>query len=60
MATVFKLEYVGSPAGLMEYLADQICEYCGGTGEIIFMERVYPGEPHEAFIGSKPCECQRK
>lgn len=38
-----------------EYLCDPDCEYCGGFGEITTDEAVYPGEPHRAPIGSKPC-----
>lgn len=43
----------------IEYLIDakeeEVCETCGGTGEVTTMERVYPNEPHEAPIGSAPC-----
>lgn len=36
----------------------EVCEMCGGTGEVSTMEKVYPGEPHMAPIGSAPCpEC---
>lgn len=35
------------------------CEYCGGINgehhDISTMEAVYPGEPHMADIGSRPC-----
>jgi hypothetical protein len=36
---------------------DPDCPYCGGTGEISTMERVYADEPHMAMIGSHPCHC---
>jgi len=40
---------------------DKVCETCGGEGEITTMEQVYPGEPHMAPVGSRPCpDCQRK
>ncbi len=32
-----------------------VCTTCGGTGEVGVMEPVYPGEPHTADIGTKPC-----
>ena len=41
-------------------LEDEECEFCGGTGEITTMERVYSGEPHMADIGTRPCVCQNK
>lgn len=37
-----------------------ICEMCGGTGEVDCMENVYPNEPHMAMVGSRKCECQIK
>lgn len=37
---------------------EDICEHCGGTGELSSMEAVYPGEPHMADIGTRPCICQ--
>lgn len=37
------------------------CETCGGTGEVSAMEAVYPGEPHMADVGSRPCpDCKHK
>ena len=38
------------------------CPYdiCDGSGEIITMERVYPGEPHMAPIGTKICLCKKQ
>lgn len=44
----------------IEYLIDakeeeEVCETCGGTGEVTTMEAVYPNEPHMAPIGSAPC-----
>lgn len=50
----------------IEYLIDakeeeEVCETCGGTGEITTMERVYANEPIEAPIGSAPCpDCSRR
>lgn len=38
--------------------AEDVCEYCGGTGEITTMESVYAGEPHQAPIGTQTCICQ--
>ena len=35
-----------------------ICEYCGGIGELSSMMTVYAGEPHMADIGTEPCICQ--
>lgn len=37
---------------------EEVCEYCLGTGETTEMERVYPGEPHMAPIGTRKCMCQ--
>lgn len=37
---------------------DEVCEFCGGTGEVTTMEQVYPGEPHYAPIGTQRCICQ--
>lgn len=39
---------------------DEVCAECLGTGEVTTMEYVYPGEPHMAPIGTKPCLCQIK
>lgn len=33
----------------------RVCRTCGGEGEVRTMEYVYPGEPHQADIGSAPC-----
>lgn len=38
----------------------EVCVHCLGTGEVTTMERVYPGEPHMAPIGTEPCICQKK
>lgn len=38
--------------------SEEICEWCGGTGEVTTMEQVYPGEPHMADIGTRKCICQ--
>lgn len=38
---------------------DKVCDECGGDGTISVMEQVYPGEPHMADVGSRPCpSCQ--
>lgn len=37
---------------------DEVCDMCGGTGEIAIIERVYTNEPHMAPVGSRPCDCQ--
>jgi len=34
---------------------EEVCETCGGTGEVSAMEAVYPGEPHMADVGTQPC-----
>lgn len=38
---------------------EEVCELCGGKDgeheEVSSMEAVYPGEPHMADIGSRPC-----
>lgn len=39
---------------------EEVCADCLGTGEVPIMEYVYPGEPHMAPIGIKPCHCQLK
>lgn len=36
-----------------------ICDMCGGTGEVESMDDVYAGEPHVAPIGMISCpECR--
>lgn len=36
-----------------------VCEMCGGSGEVDCMESVYPNEPHMAMVGIQKCsECQ--
>jgi DnaJ-class molecular chaperone len=32
------------------------CKDCNGYGEVSVMESVYPGEPHQALVGSEICE----
>lgn len=38
---------------------ENVCELCGGKDgeheDISTMEAVYPGEPHMADVGSRPC-----
>lgn len=41
-----------------EIETEEVCEFCGGTGEVTTMEQVYPGEPHLAPIGTQKCVCQ--
>lgn len=36
------------------------CEDCQDTGEIDCMGYVYPGEPHQAMIDSRPCHCRSR
>jgi len=55
---VFELSYVGSPKGLMEYLGQQNCEHCWGSGIYNFFEQDRDG--HWADTGSRTCECQLK
>lgn len=43
-----------------EQSEEEVCEECGGTGEIVVTEAVYPGEPHMADVGTRPCICQVK
>ncbi len=38
-------------------LEEEVCEHCGGTGEVSVTESVYPGEPHMAMVGTRTCEC---
>lgn len=39
--------------------AEEVCEHCGGEGEVSAMGQVYPGEPHMADIETEPCPfCQ--
>jgi hypothetical protein len=37
---------------------DDACPECNGTGEVSQMEYVYPGEPHMADTGTRPCICK--
>jgi len=32
-----------------------VCQTCGGTGEVSVPGYVYPGEPHMADIDTAPC-----
>lgn len=59
-------EYGKSPEKIAELLAKGVireeveydCEICQDTGEVDTMESVYPGEPHQAPIGTQKCECR--
>jgi DnaJ-class molecular chaperone len=33
----------------------EVCETCGGTGEVSCMESVYAGEPYMASVGIERC-----
>ena len=33
----------------------EVCETCGGTGEVATLDSVYRNEPHQALVGSQPC-----
>jgi len=37
---------------------EDVCEHCGGDGEVACMDYVYDGEPHMAMVGSQKCICQ--
>lgn len=37
---------------------EEVCEHCGGTGEVSVMEQLYPHEPHMADVGSQTCICK--
>jgi hypothetical protein len=36
------------------------CEHCDGRGYVDTMDTVFPGEPHQANVGTRPCICQMK
>lgn len=57
---MLEMSFIGSPSGLMSYIGQEICEYCFGTGEVDSLESVYPGEAHQAYIGTERCICQLK
>jgi hypothetical protein len=37
---------------------EEVCDICGGTGEVDVMGFVWPGEPHMAPIDSRICDCK--
>lgn len=37
---------------------EEVCEFCLGEGEVTTMETVWPGEPHQAPIGTQKCICR--
>jgi len=41
-------------------IQEEVCELCGGDGEIDTFEQVYPNEPHTALIGKRKCLCRIK
>lgn len=47
------LTVFGTPPDSDEF--DEVCNTCGGTGEVSQMEAVYAGEPHMADVGTAPC-----
>lgn len=38
----------------------EVCSECMGTGEVVTMGSVYPNEPHQAPIDTRPCICKVK
>jgi hypothetical protein len=46
--------------GCPEECGEEVCKFCGGTGEVARMEYVWAGEPHMADVGSERCVCQLK
>jgi len=39
---------------------EEVCNTCGGTGEVTIPGKVWPGEPHLADVDSGPCpDCRR-
>ena len=59
MAIVRKLVEAGLEKGsitkLTATLKAEVCETCGGTGEVATLDSVYRNEPHQALVGSQPC-----
>lgn len=37
---------------------EDVCEHCGGSGEVDVMGSVYPNEPHQALVDTQKCICQ--
>lgn len=48
------------PVEVFEVEKKYDCEDCQDTGEVSCMEVVYPGEPHMADVGTRPCHCQAR
>lgn len=38
---------------------EEECEDCKGTGVVSVMGKVYPGEPHMAYVDEEVCHCSR-
>lgn len=57
---MIELSYEGSPKGLMEYIGNEICEFCHGEGVVTTMGYVYNNEPHMAPIEEQVCICKRR
>ena len=57
-STFFYLENAKKFAQACMLNEDDVCEHCGGTGEVDCMDFVYSGEPHMAMVGSQKCICQ--
>lgn len=56
---MISLSFIGSPKGLMEYIGEQICEFCLGEGEVSTDERDTDGN-WQCGVGTKKCVCQLK
>ena len=50
------LSYIGTPAGLLNYIGSEICEECHGEGVRYFFEQDRDG--HWADTGVKTCYCR--
>lgn len=61
MLTVQELNSWYTPKQFMNKIKEEKeeeCVYCNGTGIVDAVEAVYPGEPHQAHVGSRQCVCQ--
>ena len=50
------LSFKGTPSELMEYIGEQICEYCHGIGEVYILQMDSDGLMSDTE--TEPCECQ--
>jgi hypothetical protein len=53
---MINLSYKGNKKGLMEYIGEQICEFCHGEGILYFLEMDQGG--NWADTGMKTCQCK--